>query len=107
MARGVVRLDQLTFAVSGADVALNGTYDLNGDALDFRGVARTRARLSQMVKSRWKSLVLKPVDPFFAKDGAGGVFRIAITGTRANPQFGLDRGKRDEGSSADRQQNTR
>jgi hypothetical protein len=104
MQNGIVRINDLAFAVAGADVGLNGFYDLNGDRIDFRGVARTRARVSQMVKSRWKSLVLKPVDPFFAKDGAGGVFRIAITGTRSAPKFGLDRGKKDEKEEADRQQ---
>jgi hypothetical protein len=90
---GVLTLNDLTFDITGADVLLNGTYNLKSDALDFRGVARTRARVSQMVKSRWKGLLLKPVDPFFAKDGAGAVFRIAITGTRQQPDFGLDRGR--------------
>jgi hypothetical protein len=33
------------------------------------------------------------VETFFAKNGAGAVIRIAITGTRSDPQFGLDRGK--------------
>jgi hypothetical protein len=88
---GVLRLSGLTFDITGADVLLNGTYNLDTEALDFRGVARTRARVSQMVKSRWKGLLLKPVDPFFAKDGAGAVFKIAITGTREKPDFGLDR----------------
>jgi len=45
-----------------------------------------------MVKSRWKSIVLKPVDPFFAKDGAGAVIKIAITGTRIEPRFQMDCG---------------
>lgn len=36
----------------------------------------------------------KPVDPFFAKDGYGAVVNIKVTGTRGNPQFGLDRGHR-------------
>jgi hypothetical protein len=93
---GNLTLKQLQFGVAGADVLLNGVYDLNDDSLDFRGVARTRARLSQMTKSRWKGLLLKPVDPFFAKDGAGGVFPIAITGTRQEPKFGLDRGNGDD-----------
>jgi hypothetical protein len=92
----LLRLKDLTFEITGADVLLNGTYNLHNDALDFHGQARTRARVSQMVKSRWKGLLLKPVDPFFAKDGAGAVFNIAITGTRQKPDFGLDRGKKGE-----------
>jgi hypothetical protein len=31
----------------------------------------TNAKLSQMVPSKWKSLLLKTVDPFFHKHGAG------------------------------------
>jgi hypothetical protein len=36
--------------------------------------------------------VLKPVDPFFAKDGAGTLLSIAVTGSREDPKFGRDRG---------------
>jgi hypothetical protein len=39
----------------------------------------------------WKRLALLPIDPIFAKEGAGTVLRIKITGTRSNPAFGLDR----------------
>jgi hypothetical protein len=90
---GVLELSRLVFAVPGADVLLSGWYNLSSERLDFRGSVRTRARFSQMMKTRWKRIVLKPVDPFFAKDGAGAVIRIAITGTRSDPQFGLDRRK--------------
>jgi hypothetical protein len=37
----------------------------------------------------WKSILLKPVDPFFAKHGAGTELPVAITGNRANPQIGM------------------
>jgi len=90
---GILELSRLMFAVPGADVLLSGWYNLSSERLDFRGSVRTRARVSQMMKTRWKRIVLKPVDPFFAKDGAGAVMRIAITGTRSDPRFGLDRRK--------------
>jgi len=90
---GILELPRLMFAVPGADVLLSGWYNLNSERLDFRGSVRTRARISEMMKSRWKRVVLKPVDPFFAKNGAGAVIRIAITGTRSDPRFGLDRGQ--------------
>jgi hypothetical protein len=38
----------------------------------------------------WKSLLLKAVDPFFKKDGAGAVLPIKITGTKSDPHFGLN-----------------
>jgi hypothetical protein len=44
----------------------------------------------------WKRWVLKPVDPFFTKNGAGTFLRIKVEGTADQPKFGLDRGKKDE-----------
>jgi hypothetical protein len=42
----------------------------------------------------WKSLLLKPVDPFFSKHGET-VLPVRITGTRSNPHIGLDFGHHD------------
>ncbi len=50
---------------------------------------RTDAKVSQMVVSKWKSILLKPVDPFFKKDGAGAEIPVKISGTRSAPKFGL------------------
>lgn len=83
-------LPALNYQVPGAQIALSGVYDLNGQTLDFHGTARLNAHISEMVTG-WKALLLIPVDPFFAKNGAGAEFPIAITGTRANPQIGMDR----------------
>ena len=90
---GLLNLSRLVFAMPGADVALQGSYHLESEKLDFRGDVRTKARVSQMAKARWKRVVLKPVDPFFAKEGAGALFRIAISGTRDAPQFRRDTSK--------------
>jgi hypothetical protein len=43
-----------------------------------------------MVTSRWKSWLLKPVDPFFKNEGAGAAIPVKITGTKSEPKFGLD-----------------
>jgi hypothetical protein len=43
-----------------------------------------------MVASKWKSLLLKPVDPFFKKDGAGAEIPVKVTGTKGSPKFGLN-----------------
>lgn len=83
-------LSALKYQVPGAQIALGGVYNLNGETLDFHGTARLNAHISQMVTG-WKALFLIPVDPIFAKHGAGTEVPIAITGTRANPQFGMDR----------------
>ena len=60
----------LTFGVTGAWVDLAGSYLLDGDVLDMHGSLRLRAKVSQ-TQSGWKRWALKPVDPFFAKNGAG------------------------------------
>ena len=79
----------LKYDVPGADIALSGVYTLDGDQFDFSGTARLKAKVSQLTTG-FKSLLLKPVDPFFSKNGAGTEVPIKITGTRSEPKFGLD-----------------
>jgi hypothetical protein len=64
---------------------------------------RTDAKVSQMVVSKWKSILLKPVDPFFKKNGAGAEIPVKISGTNSAPKFGLDlrhKDKDEKGSEA-------
>ena len=82
-------INGLHFIVPGANISLNGVYTLDGNQIDFRGTARLQAKLSHMVTG-WKSILLKPVDPFFSKNGAGTEVPIEVTGTRNNIHFGLD-----------------
>jgi hypothetical protein len=72
-----------------------GEYGLDGKTFDFRGKARMDATVSHMTTG-WKSVLLKPVDPFFRKDGAGTEIPIKITGTEGAPRFGLDLGHKGE-----------
>lgn len=88
MAHAVIALPNLKYMVPGAVIDLKGTYDVDGGGLNFNGVARMQATLSQMVGG-WKGLLLKPVDPLFRKDGAGTRVRVHINGTRRNPHFGI------------------
>lgn len=89
--RQLLTLNDLVFVLPGASVRLDGKYDMKADEVDFRGQVRTEARLSQMMKTGWKRLALKVVDPIFAKHGAGAQFSIAITGAASSPKFGLER----------------
>jgi hypothetical protein len=84
-----ITLPALNFRVPGADIALQGVYTLDGQTLDFNGSARLDAHVSQMVTG-WKSWLLKPVDPFFAKNGAGTFVPIKISGTASHPDIGLN-----------------
>ncbi len=85
----VMTLPKLTFGVPGAAIALSGRYNLRQETLDFLGTVRLQATVSQMT-SGVKSVLLKPIDPLFARDGAGTVLPIHIGGTRNAPAFGLD-----------------
>ena len=90
MGNGKLVLQDLIYTLPGATVNLAGVYTLDGKQFDFTGKIRTDAKLSQMVSSRWKSLGLKAVDPFFHKHGAGAEIPVKVTGTNTAPKFGLD-----------------
>jgi hypothetical protein len=79
----------LDYSVPGAQIGLEGVYTLDGSQFDFHGVARLHAKLSQMVTG-WRSLLLMPVDPFFARHSAGTEVPFTVSGTKGDPRFGLD-----------------
>ena len=84
----ILTLRRLSFRVTGAHIQVDGTYGLTSEKLDFHGMAILDAKPSQMVTGV-KSLLLKPFDPFFRKEGKTQL-PIKITGTRASPSFGLE-----------------
>jgi hypothetical protein len=86
----VMTFRSLAFEVPGADVSAAGNYDMGTDMLDFHGALKLDAKLSETMTG-WKRWVLKPADPFFAKNGAGTFVKIKIEGSSHQPKFGLDR----------------
>jgi len=104
--RGVLTFSQLQFLVPGTRVNLTGEYSLDGNIFDFHGKVRMDAKLSHMVTG-WKAFMLKPVDPFFSKNGAGTEVPVKVTGTKSEPHFGLDFGHKDkEKDQAEKKSNT-
>jgi len=99
LGNGLISFSQLQFRVPGTRVNLTGTYSLDGNQFDFHGKARMDAKLSQMVTG-WKSILLKPADPFFSKNGAGTELPVKITGTKSEPHFGADFGHKKDGKNA-------
>ena len=92
--RGSFRLENqimtfrsLSFDVPGAGIAVAGTYNLQYQNLNFEGTLKLVARVSEMVTG-WKSWVLKPIDPLFAKNGAGTFLNILVEGDARHPRFG-------------------
>ena len=92
-----LHFDKLDYTLPGATVQLSGIYSLDGEQFDFHGNVRTQAQVSQMVTKWWQQLLLKPVDHFLRKDGAGTEVPIKISGTQNKPQFGLDFGRNKPG----------
>ena len=86
---GVVKLPVLIYTVPGATIQLSGTYGIEGGALNFTGDAKMQATVSEIVGG-WKGLLLKPLDRYLKKDGAGTEIPIHVRGTREQPDFGID-----------------
>lgn len=89
---GTLDLPRVQFSVPGATVRLAGDYRLKSGQLDFRGTLLMAARVSDTVGG-FKHVLLKLIDPLFNRDGGGSAIPIRITGTRNEPDFGLDKGR--------------
>jgi hypothetical protein len=84
---GTAHVVPLTFQVPGAAVHLNGTFDLQSQNVHMAGDLRMQSDLSH-VTTGFKSLLLKPLAPFFKKKDAGAVVPIAITGSPQHYKIG-------------------
>lgn len=89
---GVISLSNLTFAIPGGLITLAGDYHLEDRQFSFEGTARFKAEVSQMTTGV-KSFFLKAIDPIFAKQGAGTVIPIRVSGAGTKPKVGIDLGK--------------
>lgn len=87
--QGTLSFSALQFRVPGTRADLTGQYSLDGKTFDFHGNVALDAKLSQMTTG-WKSILLKPADPFFHKHGAGTEVPFKISGTHDELHFGLD-----------------
>jgi hypothetical protein len=93
MRDAALRLEPVRFSLPGADVQLTGGYGLRSEQLDFSGTLSMEAAVSEAMGGGIKSLMLKPFDSIFRKNGKGAVVPITITGPRSDPKFGLQWGK--------------
>ena len=96
LANGRFNVSKLEYTLPGARANLDGIYSLDGEQFDFHGQVFTQAKISQMVASRWKSFLLKAVDPFFKGENGGSQIPVHISGTKSEPKFGLDLHYKDE-----------
>ena len=92
MQKGELAFSRLDYTLPGGEVQLIGHYTLDGRQYEFTGKVRTKAEVSEMVASKWKSILLKPLDPFFSKHGWGAQVPIKISsGKDGKPKFGFPR----------------
>jgi hypothetical protein len=103
LANSAMSFSDLNFSVPGAKIDMVGVYTLDGNKFDFHGHAKLDAHPSQMTTG-WKSALLKLADPFFAKQGYGTVIPIEVSGTKSDPHFGLDFGRKDKESQSGKTQ---
>ncbi len=90
---GALSLQEGNFGIPGATVQIAGTYGLEAESLEFDGLLRMQATISEAAGGGLKSFFLKAVDPLFRKPGAGAELPFRIRGHRSAPKFGLDVGK--------------
>ncbi len=76
---GVVSTKRITFEVPGAKANLHGTYSLIDSKVHLAGDLKMQADISHTATG-FKSVLLKPLAPFFKKKKAGAVVPIAVTG---------------------------
>jgi hypothetical protein len=92
LGNGVLTIPTVAFGVPGSLVRLSGTYGLVTEAINFKGTLYMDAKISQTVGG-FKGMLLKVVDPLFKGENGGSAIPIQISGQRANPTFGLDKGR--------------
>lgn len=77
---GVVSTQRLTFQIPGAEADVSGTFNLHDCTVHMAGILRMQADISH-TDTGFKSMLLKPLIPFFKKKHAGAVVPIAVTGS--------------------------
>jgi hypothetical protein len=64
----------------GVDVDLTGSFNLRSSTVDLTGNLRMQSDISHTTTG-FKSVLMKPLIPFFKKNKAGAVIPIAVTGS--------------------------
>lgn len=77
---GIVSTQRLNFQVPGADVNVAGTFNLHDGRVHMLGDVSMQSDISHAATGI-KSMLLKPLIPFFKKHNTGAKIPIAITGS--------------------------
>ena len=77
--KGIITSQGLEFQIPGASVDLHGSMNLHGGSVHLVGDLRMQSDVSHAATG-FKSILLKPLIPFFKKQKAGAVVPILISG---------------------------
>ena len=83
---GKAHFTNTSFTLPGASARGAGTYNLLNEAIDWNGSFAMQTDLSQATTGL-KSVLLKPLSPFFRGKHSGTVLPIHVGGTYAHPVF--------------------
>jgi hypothetical protein len=90
MRGGELLFSWLDYTLPGGNVHLAGHYTMDARQYEFVGKVRTSAEVSKMVASKWKSVVLLPLDPILSKHGWGTEVPIKVSSDKSGkPKFGF------------------
>ena len=92
LAGGTLTLPKVQFDVPGALVQLAGNYALEPETMDFKGTLFMDAKVSETTTGI-KRVPRKSWTRCFAATAGGSAIPIKVTGSRADPQFGVDKGR--------------
>jgi len=76
---GIVSTSGVAFRVPGAEATLRGTFRFHDEAVHLTGELRMDTDVSHTTTG-FRSVLLKPLVPFFRKKNAGAMLPIAVTG---------------------------
>ena len=79
----------LSIVVPGANVTLEGQYELPSQRVHLHGDLNTHAEISKQTTGI-KAVLLKPLDPLFKRNHHGATVPVGISGTYDQPHFGID-----------------
>lgn len=89
LADGTARFSRLDLAIPGASANLQGTYNLDSDAVNLHGTMHTSVKLSKATTG-FKAFFMKVTEALKHTPKQGATVPVHITGTYDKPEFGID-----------------
>jgi hypothetical protein len=83
---GLAYFQDIHITYPGTDAHLHGNFNLINTRIHLTGKVALQQNISHAVTG-WKSMLLKPLIPFFRHNGSGAVVSIAVTGTARQPKI--------------------